>query len=118
MENLQFAMAKFTANRKKESGIILKQFEHLRQLKGAGRTWAYSVSLGDWISDLTKKNNGEVVIKKENIDLGDLVVMLIDGDYFAVHFYELAEYTATATTWNISREVAYKLMDRKEWLIN
>lgn len=114
MENLQFAMAKFTANRKKESGIILKQFEHLRQLKGAGRTWAYSVSLGDWISDLTKKNNGEVVIKKENIGLNDLVVLLIDGDYFAVHFYELADYMAKGTSWNITKEIAYNLMNKKE----
>jgi hypothetical protein len=114
MESDIFAINQFTMARRKIRAIQLKAFYQLRELKGNGATYAFSVSLQDRISDITKRNNGQVVIKKENITAGDLVIICHEGEFYAVHFFSVEDYMAHYNAWHITRISAYKLMNRKE----
>jgi hypothetical protein len=117
METGTWKIEHFTMKRNKVAAIRLKEFEHLRQLKGNGAAWAYSVTADDMISEITKRNKGEVIIKKENIGLNDFVVICVEGDYFAVQFSEIADYIVRFTAWTITAITAKKLMDRKEFYL-
>lgn len=114
MESDIFAINQFTMARRKIRAIQLKAFYQLRELKGNGATYAFSVSLQDRISDITKRNNGQVVIKKENIVAGDLVIICHEGEFFAVHFFSVEDYMAHYNAWPITEIKARKLMDRRE----
>jgi len=114
MESDIFAINQFTMARRKIRAIQLKAFYQLKELKGNGATYAFSVSLQDRISDITKRNNGHVIIKKESITPGDLVIICHDGEFFAVNFFAVEDYMAHYNAWHITRITAYQLMNRKE----
>jgi hypothetical protein len=101
-------------NRRKCRGIKIKEFFSLRELKGTGAAWAYSHHIGDMVSDKTKQFNGQIIVKKENISADDLMVLFVEGDYFALHIRAIDDQTCSLTAWNIQKEKARQIMRREE----
>lgn len=114
MENLHLKIEHCIINRHKEQAVKLKEFYALRNLRGTGAAMAFSVDLGDKISEITRRNQGFVVIKKENITPGDLLILYIDGDYHAVNVYAVDDFQISINAWNISKKQAYCMLDKKE----
>jgi hypothetical protein len=94
--------------------VALGSYARAKQLRGPGAIYAVSVSTGNFISATTKKENGKVFIKMENISPDDLVVVCHTGDYFAVHFHQVDEYIVSGTAWPITKKQAQGLQFRKE----
>jgi hypothetical protein len=78
---------------------------------------AFSVHLGDKISEVTRSNQGWVVIKKENITPGDLLILYLDGDYHAVNVYSVDDFSISINAWNISKRAAFDMLDKKESIL-
>jgi hypothetical protein len=114
MESLIWKVEQFTMQRKKVRGIRIKEYFSLRELKGTGGAWAYSHAVGDMVSDKTKQFNGQIIIKKENISPDDLIVLFVEGEYFALHIRAVDDQTCSLTAWNIEKEKARQIMRRKE----
>ena len=114
MENLSWQVEQFTMNRRKCRGIRIKDYFSLRELKGTGAAWAYSHAAGDMVSDKTKQFNGQIIIKKENIIPDDLMVLFVDGEYFALHVRAVDDHTCNLTAWDIEKGKARQIMKRKE----
>ena len=114
MESLVWKVEQFTMQRKKVRGIRIKEYFSLRELKGTGAAWAYSHTVGDMVSDKTKQFNGQIIIKKENLSPDDLVVLFVEGEYFALHIRDVDDHTCSLTAWNVTKEKARQIMKRKE----
>jgi hypothetical protein len=114
MENLSWQVEQFTMNRRKCGGIRIKEYFSLRELKGAGAAWAYSHAAGDMVGEKTKQYNGQIIIKKENIIPDDLLVLFVEGEYFALHIRSIDDHICTLTAWNIEKGKAKQIMRRKE----
>ena len=101
-------------NRKKVRGIRIKEYFNLRELKFTGAAWAYSHIVGDMISEKTKQCNGQIIIKKENLSPDDLIILFVEGEYFALQFVSVEDFTCRLNCWNITKEKAKQIMGRRE----
>lgn len=93
----------------KKRGIQLKEFKRLRELKGAGAAWASRVSDSAYISDITRKKNGEVIIDSKMLSLTEDILLCIERDFFVLKLQEITEYIVKFCAWSITAKIAGKI---------
>lgn len=111
MENLAFRI-----EREKRYGqhITIGNYTDGKRIYGGKAIYAASIASGDFISQKTRRENGRVIIKKENISPGELMILCHSGDYWAVYFYRVEDLIAYANAWYISKKQAEALQFKKE----
>ena len=102
----------------KTRGIQLKEFKRLRELKGGGAAWASRISDSTYISDITRKKNGEVIIKSEMLSLTEDILLCIERDFFVLRLQEITEFVVKFCAWSITAQIAGKIRRKHAFYID
>lgn len=111
MEHLAFRIEK---ERRYGCFVSIGGYRDGKKVYGQKAIYAVSVETGEYISRKTRRENGRVIIKKENLSPSDLIVLYHSGDFWAVHFYRIEELIAYAKAKSISKAEAEALQFKKE----
>lgn len=102
----------------KTRGIQLKQFKRMRELKGGGAAWASRISDSAYISDITRKKDGAVIIDSKMLSLTEDILLCIERDFFVLKLQEITEYIVKFCAWSITAQVAGKIRRKHAFYID